>query len=238
MFPYFTITLELAATVVSVLGSNIAMATSVSWRFVDWTIRILAATLPALVILFFPGTYSPVLPQWKAQQLRRQTGDDCYRALLEFKKVPISRRLHNALHVIFFWTEPIIVLFARYMAFIFIILYTFTAGFTANFEGHYGLNKGETGLCFLPICVGVPIGGFLAPITMKLIRRDIAHAHTHGRARPEPECNLYMAMFGAPVVPISLTWLSWTARPSISIWCPLAAGALFGFVVLGLAVAS
>lgn len=134
--------------------------------------------------------------------------------------------------------EPIIVLFAGYMAFIFIILYTFTAGFTAIFENHYGLNKGETGLCFLPISLGVLIGGLLAPITIKLIGRDIAHAHRHGRARTEPECNLYTAMFGASVVPISLTWLSWTARPSISIWYPLAAGALFGFVVLGLAVAS
>lgn len=105
MFPYFTMTLELAATVASVLGSNIVMATAVSWRFVDWTIIILAATLPALVILYLHETYSPVLLQWKAQQRRRQTGDDCYRALLEFKKVPISRRLHNALHrpVIFFW---------------------------------------------------------------------------------------------------------------------------------------
>jgi MFS family permease len=38
MFPYFIMTLELAATVVPVLGSNIVMATAVSWRFVDWTI--------------------------------------------------------------------------------------------------------------------------------------------------------------------------------------------------------
>lgn len=45
-------------------------------------------------------------------------------------------------------------------------------------------------------------------------------------------------MFGAPVVPISLTWMGWTARPSVSIWCPLAAGVLFGFGVLGVAVTS
>jgi hypothetical protein len=124
------------------------------------------------------------------------------------------------------------------MAFIFLILYSFTEGFTAILENHYGLNKGETGLCFLPISLGVLIGGLLTPITMKLIRRDIAHAQRHGRARSEPECNLYMAMFGAPVVPISLTWMGWTACPSVSIWCPLAAGVLFGFRALGLAVAS
>lgn len=84
---------------------------------------------------------------------------------------------------------------AGYMAFIFIILYTFTSDFTAIFENRYRLNKGETGLCFLPISLGVLIGRLLAPITMKLISGDIAHAHRRGPARPEPECNLYMAMF-------------------------------------------
>lgn len=228
MFPYFTMTLELAATVAPVLGSNIVMATAVSWRFVDWTIIMLAATLLGLVILFLPETYSPVLLQWKAQHLHRLTGDDHYRAPLEFKKVPISRRLRNAFHrpVIFFWTEPIIVVFAGYMAFIFFILYTLTPGFTAIFENHYGLNKGETGLCFLPIPLGVLIGGLLAPITMKLIRRDIGHAHRHGRARSERECNLYMVMFGAPVVPISLTWMGWTARFLGLDMVPLGGGSL------------
>jgi hypothetical protein len=34
------------------------------------------------------------------------------------------------------------------MSIVYVILYTFTAGFALVFEDNYGLNKGETGLCF------------------------------------------------------------------------------------------
>lgn len=124
------------------------------------------------------------------------------------------------------------------MAFIFIILCAFSGSFTEIFEHHYGLNKGETGLCFLSISLGIVLAGLFALITMKFIRRDIRHARRHDRARPEPVCYLYIAMFCAPAVPISLIWMGWTARPLIPIWCPSAAGLLFGVGVLGIIIAS
>jgi MFS family permease len=204
VFPYYAMIIELGATVGPVPGSYIVMATAVSWRFVDWATIILAGALLTLVVLFLPETYSPVLLRWKAQQLRRLTGDDRYRAPLEFKKVCLPRRLRNAFNrpILIFWTEPIIVIFAGYMATVFIILYTFTAGFTSIFEDTYKLNKGVTGLCFLAISTGIVLASCLAPVTMKLVRRDTYHARRHNLPRPEPECNLYMFMFGAPAIPI------------------------------------
>lgn len=217
MFPYYAMILELGATVGPVPGSYIVMATAVSWRFVDWVTIILAGHLLALVVLFLPETFSPVLLRWKAQQLRRLTGDDRYRAALEFNKISLPGRFRNALSrpIIFFWPEPIIVVFSAYMAIVFIILYTFTAGFASIFEENYGLNKGETGLCFLAISTGIVLASVLVPLSMRLIRRDIYHARRHDLARPEPECNLYMSMFGAPIIPLSLLWIGWTARLSI-----------------------
>lgn len=232
--------LELAAMVGPVPGSFIVQSNLVSWRWVDWTTNILAALLLVLVVLFLPETYSPTLLQWKAQQLRRLTGDSRFRAPLEFKKVALRRRLRNALTrpIIFTYTEPIIVVFALYMSIVFIILYTFTAGFALVFENNYGLNKGETGLCFLAVALGVVLANLLVPLQMKLIRRDIYHARRHGLRRPEPECNLYTSMIAAPIIPLSLLWMGWTARPSISIWCPLTAAVFFGFGVLGAVIAS
>lgn len=72
------------------------MATAVSWRFVDWAIILLAGALLRLVVLFLPETYSPILLQLKAQQLRRLMGDDHCRVPLESRKVSLPRRLHNA----------------------------------------------------------------------------------------------------------------------------------------------
>lgn len=123
---YYAMMLELAATVAPVSGSFIVMATSVSWRWVDWATNILAGILLVLVVLFLPETDSPILLRWKAQQLRCLTGDNRYRGPLEFKKVALRRRLRNALSrpIIFFWTEAIIVVFSLYMSIVFIILYT------------------------------------------------------------------------------------------------------------------
>jgi hypothetical protein len=120
------------------------------------------------------------------------------------------------------------------MSIVFIILYTFTAGFALDFEDNYGLNKGETGLCFLAVATGVVLANILVPLQM----RDIRHARRHRLRRPEPECNLYTGMFAAPIIPLSLLWMGWTARPSISIWCPLTAALFFGFGILGAVIAS
>jgi MFS family permease len=77
--PYYAMMLELAATVAPVPGSFIVMATSVSWRWVDWATKILAGILLVLVVLFLPDeTHSPIVLRWKAQQLRCPTGDNRY----------------------------------------------------------------------------------------------------------------------------------------------------------------
>ncbi|KAJ5911443.1 uncharacterized protein N7473_000746 [Penicillium subrubescens] len=219
--PYYAMMLKLAATVAPVPGSFIVQSNSVSWRWVVWTTNIFAGLLLALVVLFLPETYSPTLLQWKAQQLRRLTDDSRFRAPLEFKKVALRRRLRNALSrpIKFFWKS----LSSWYLP-----------CFALDFEDNYGLNKGETGLCFLAVATGVVLANILVPLQM----RDIRHARRHRLRRPEPECNLYTGMFAAPIIPLSLLWMGWTARPSISIWCPLTAALFFGFGILGAVIAS
>lgn len=211
-----------------------------SWRWVDWATIIFAGLDLTLVILFMPETYSPKILQWKATQLRRLTGDTCFRAPLEFKRVSFLRRLGHALYrpILLFWTEPIIMIFAFYQIIIFIILYTFSAGFIALFQKPHNLGEGTTGLTFLALALGVTLASVFIPIAVRLTRRDIIKARNRGQPAGEPELNLYLAMFGAPLIPIALFWMGWTARTSIPIWCPLAAVALFGSGVLCVYVSS
>lgn len=243
VYPVFSMITFMGAIVAITPGSFIGEAERkhhTSWQWVDWATIIFAVTLLTLIILFMPETYSPILLHWKAKQLRRLTGDGRYRAPLEFRRVSFPRRLGHALYrpILLFWTEPIIMIFAFYQMILFIILYTFSAGFIAVFQEPQKLTQGKTGLTFLALGVGVLLAGLLFPLAAKLTRRRIYKAQSCGPYTPEPELNLYLAMFGAPLIPISLFWMGWTARPSIPIWSSLAGAVLFGSGVLCVFVSS
>lgn len=244
VFPFFAMVTFMGAIIAITPGSYIAekerITHSLSWRWVDWVTMIFAGILLVLIILFMPETYSPILLRWKARQLRRLTGDDRYRAPLEFRRVSFPRRLGHALYrpVLLFWTEPIIMIFAFYQTILFIILYTFSAGFIAVFQEPHQLSQSKTGLTFLALGVGVLLAGLLIPLAAKLTRRRIYKEQSRGPYRPEPELNLYLAMFGAPLIPIGLFWMGWTASPSISTWVPLGGAVLFGSGVLCVFVSS
>lgn len=244
IFPVTIIIVFVGALLAIVPGSYIGQQSLkhnwVSWRWVDWATIIFAGIVLALVVLSMPETFSPILLRWKAKQLRRLTGDNRFRAPLEFKRVSFPRRLGHSLYrpILLFWTEPIIMIFATYHAVIFIILYTFSAGFMAIFAEHYGLNQGEAGLTFIALAVGSALAGLFVPLAAKLIRRYVHRARSRGHDRPEPELNLYLSMFGAPMLPVSLFWMGWTARPSVSIWSPLAGAVVFGCGVLCVIVSS
>lgn len=244
IFPATIIIVFLGALLAIVPGSYIGQQSLkhnwVSWRWVDWATIIFAGIVLALVVFSMPETYSPVLLRWKAKQLRRLTGDNRFRAPLEFKRVSFPRRLGHALYrpILLFWTEPIIMIFAFYHAIIFIILYTFSAGFIVIFAEKHGLSQGKTGLTFIALAVGAALAGLFVPLAARLIRRYVYRTRGRGPHRPEAELNLYLAMLGAPMLPVSLFWMGWTARPSISIWCPLAGAVVFGCGVLCVVVSS
>ncbi|KAJ5092659.1 hypothetical protein NUU61_007529 [Penicillium alfredii] len=221
-------------------GSFINQQPVINWRWVDWITIILAGLVLGLVVLFLPETYSPLLLRWKAKQLRRLTGDNRYRAPLEVKKIPFFRRLGHALYrpLIFFATEPIIMVFTVYLSALFIVLYTWISGYVFIYQGIYKFNEGQVGMALLGVAVGVLLGNLFVPLALKFLRKDIRRAHARGKPRPDPEVSLYMAMFGAPAIPISLFWMGWTARPSISFWCPLGASVLFGVGVFCIFVSS
>ncbi|KAJ5085428.1 hypothetical protein N7532_010199 [Penicillium argentinense] len=233
-FPYFAIISFLGPTIGPTLGGFINMSPRISWRWVDWITIIMCGVLVTIVFLFLPETYSTVRLSWKAKQLRRLTGDDRYRAPMEFHRYYLSRCLAIALTrpVILCISEPIILIFSGYMAITFIILYTFSAGYVSIFQNFYGLDQGQTGLAFLGITIGIISAGLVVPFSMMLTRRDIYRARARSRTRPEPEFTLYMAMFGAPMIPVGLFWMGWTTYAALPVWVPMASSLVFGFGIL------
>ena len=160
--------------------------------------------------------------------------DDRYRSELEIREEKFLHRLLSALYRPFLLTirEPIIMLLALYLTIIYILLFTFLDGYTFIFTNIYGFSQGITGLAFLGIGIGLCLASLLVPLIYIWARRDLKKIKASGGDRLPPEFRLWFGMFGAPAIPISIFWLGWTASPSISYWCPLAATVLFGYGIL------
>lgn len=195
------------------MGGFIAQSKSVSWRWVEWTTLIMSGLVLGAVVLFQPETYPPVLLRWKAQHLRRITGDSRYVAEVELMGDTLPQRLQRALYRPFVLTfsEPIIILVALYLTVIYIVLFTFLDGYDFIFGEVHGTSQGITGLCFLGIAIGLFGASALVPLIYKWAKRDTRKLQEEGKGdRLPPEFRLWFSMLGGSwAIPISLFWMGW-----------------------------
>ena len=239
-FPLFANAAFMGPIFGPVVGGFIGQSFRVNWRFTEWITLIISGLVLILVVLFQPETYGAILLQWKAAHLRKITGDDRYRAEVEIREETFFFRLRTALYRPFLLTfrEPVIMLLALYLTVIYIILFTFLTGYTFIFTETYNFSEGLTGLSFLGIGLGLCGATLLVPIIYICARKELTRIKAAGGNRLPPEFRLWFAMLGAPCIPISMLWMGWTAYPSISPWCPLAASVLFGYGILCVFISS
>ena len=78
---------------------------------------ILAGAVVAVLVLFLPETYGPVLLSWKANHLRNITGDERYRAPHDLLRTNLAVRLLRSIArpIKFLLMEPIVDLFSLYL---------------------------------------------------------------------------------------------------------------------------
>ena len=67
-----------------------------NWRWSFYVMIIWTAVQLLLIVVFVPDTYHPVLLRKKAEQLRRETGDDRWHAPIEKTKKSIPRTILNS----------------------------------------------------------------------------------------------------------------------------------------------
>lgn len=234
------------------IGGFITGSPNLSWRWCDWITLIFSGLILALVLLFLPETYAPVLLKWKAKHLRELTGDHRYRAEIEVRETSFLQRMEVALirPFVLTVTEPIIILIALYLTVVYIILFTFLDGYVYIFQIPYDLDDGLLGTCFLGIVVGLFCATSLTPLIYTWAKNELAKRSEDGVEHLSPEFRLWYSMLGGSfAIPISLFWMGkwmakyvptladnlcqgWTCYPSISIASPLIASVLFGYGIL------
>ena len=224
-FPMYAILSFGGPVLAPVIASFIGQTGVLSWQWTAWIILIASGAIMALIILFQPETYSPLLLKWKGKHLRNATGDNRFRSAMDMEKIPLFTRIGGALKRQFLITfqEPIILLISLYMTVLYIVLFTFFDGYTYIFTDVYGISQGLTNITWVAMYIGIMLAGLLVFPIYHWTKRDFVAAakakngtdpasdpHALDNVHTQPEIRLWFAMFGAPLIPISLFWMGWT----------------------------
>ncbi|KIW67232.1 hypothetical protein, variant [Phialophora macrospora] len=227
----FTISPFLGPAAGPVVGGFINQFTG--WRWTFYTLLIWTGVLLGLVIFFVPETYHRVLLKQKAQQKRKDTGDDRWFAPIEKVKRTIAGTLIRSCKVPIqlLVLEPMCLLLNIYAAILLGIVYLFFGAFPLVFERNHGFQLYQVGLSFLGLGIGMVLGVLTDPFWhknyLKLVQR-LEEKTGDPDVKPEPEFRLPTAMFGGILVPIGLFWFGWTTYSSVHWIVPIIGSAVFG----------
>lgn len=132
----------------------------------------------------YPETYSPVILERKAKQLRKTTGNPALYAKGQ-RQLPASAVLKRAISrpIKMFLFCPVVTGLAIYNAVVYGFTYLLFSTFSVVFEGQYGYGEGKLGLVYLGLAIG-----FLVSLSIASVTNDRTYARLskkHGVAKPE-----------------------------------------------------
>ncbi|RMZ89728.1 hypothetical protein DV736_g3041, partial [Chaetothyriales sp. CBS 134916] len=192
------------------------------WRWTQWCILFLGA-FTYLLALPQKETYKKIILQRRAKKLNLPPPPNTIPSGLARMRFFLTVSLFRPIHMIL--TEPIVSFLSVYTAFNFSVLFCFFTAFPVVYESPYPdiqiyhFNTGEAGLVFL----GLGIGNLLATAAsigldratyQKKFGQRIANGGDSTKPLP-PEERLINAKIGSFLLPVSLFWFAWTARPDI-----------------------
>ncbi|KAI9887701.1 MAG: hypothetical protein M1823_000450 [Watsoniomyces obsoletus] len=206
------------------------------WRWTFYLLLIWASVQLAAIVLGVPETYHPVLLCRRAQQLRRDTGDDRWRAPMERSQRSMAQTIRWSVVRPFqlLTLEPMCLNLCLLSALLLGVIYLFFGAFQVIFVNNHGFQLYQVGLSFMGLLVGMLLGMATDPWWhrnyLRLVEaRELAGGEPGGS---EPEYRLPPAVAGAVLVPIGLFWFGWTTFPAIPWIVPIIGSGLFGMGTL------
>lgn len=134
--------------------------------------------------LTYRETYEPVLLEWKAKKLRKETGNPALYAKGARKrpaKVVLQQAISRPIKMLLF--SPVVTALATYNAVVYGFTYLLFSTFSDVFEGQYNFSEARLGLVYLGLAIG-----FLISLSIASYANDATHARLtkkHGEAKPE-----------------------------------------------------
>ncbi|KAK7062635.1 hypothetical protein VNI00_000123 [Paramarasmius palmivorus] len=191
------------------LGGFIALKSQ--WQWVFWSVSIADAVLQIAGFIFLRETYAPELLKRKARLLRKESGRSNIRSTFEVPDRHWTTVMGRGIikPIVFLGTEPIVQVFALYMAVLYGVLYLSLTTFVKVFTDQYDENVGVAGLHYLSIALGSTVGGQVGARVLNKIYR-VMKAKNGGVGTPE--MRLPLLMVSATTLPIGLLIYGWTSN--------------------------
>ncbi|QSS57017.1 MFS multidrug transporter [Histoplasma capsulatum var. duboisii H88] len=203
-----------------------------SWRWIFYMLLIWSASVLIAIALFVPETYHPVLLRRKAIRLRRETGDERWRAPIERRERSVAQTVLRAVYrpMMLLALEPMCLSLCIFSAILLGIIYLFFGAFQLVFSTLHGFTLSQVGLSFLGLFVGMMVAILSDPLWRKnytrLARKREMKVGKLGEY--EPEWRLPPAIAGAPLVSIGIFIFAWTVYRHVHWIAPIIGTAVFG----------
>lgn len=164
-------------------------------------------------VIAFPEMYAPVLLKWRAERLRKETGNQALyhpheRMKLDLKTIVTK---HFSRPILMLLTEPMVTAIALYASFVYGLLFLTLEVFPIVFEEHRHWSPVVGSLPFLGLFVGV-----LSAVGVNLANQPrYKRISDAAQGRPVPEARLAPMAIGGILFAIGLFWFGWTAGNNI-----------------------
>lgn len=136
---------------------------STTWRWMFWASSLLCLAIQLLGLLFLQETYAPKLLEQKARRLRKQTGDDSwYAETAQLTSTHWARKIQVSIArpFVMLATQPIIMVIAVYMAYLYGLTYLVLSSFPGLFtsQSYYRMSTEMGSLNYIALGLGYVFG--------------------------------------------------------------------------------
>lgn len=203
-----------------------------TWRWTFYVLLTWTGVLLISIVLFVPETYHPVLLRRKAEAIRKETGDQRWKAPIEKLNRSVAQTVLSSIYrpVLLLTLEPMCLCLCIFSAILLGIIYLFFGAFQLVFGSVYGLELWQRGLCFLGLFGGMVFAILSDPFWRRVYQRlEEKHKRTEGTTEDfQPEWRLPPAILGGPLVTMGLFIFAWTIYPHVHWIAPIIGSASFG----------
>ncbi|KAL0941841.1 major facilitator superfamily transporter [Colletotrichum truncatum] len=203
-----------------------------NWRWTYYVMIIWAFALLVAIVVLVPETYHPIVLRAKARKIRKETGDERWKAPVEKTTKSVAQTIGLSLMRPFqlLIYEPMVLNLCIFSAILLGILYLFFGAFPLVFTTNHGFNLWQVGMTFLGILVGMFFAAATDPLWHRIRSRLMAdlEKETGVEGASEPEFRLPPVICGAFLVSIGLFWFGWTTFSWVHWILPIIGSAIFG----------
>ncbi|TKY89560.1 hypothetical protein EX895_001345 [Sporisorium graminicola] len=184
------------------------------WRWIQWVQLIVNGAVVILEFLLLRETRGSVILARRAKKLRKETGDQRYRAPSELEAPSLKALLHASTTraALLLVSEPVVFFFSLYIAYAWALIFAFFAAIPIVFQEIHGWGVGNGGLAY----IGPLIACFLAFGLSFHGKYLYDRAQTRNNGVAVPEARLYYAAVGGILATIGMFIFAFTSYKHVN----------------------